>query len=197
MSFRTIASKAEAEFVEKKSKFLAYAYPLASEKDLKPILEEMKVLHPTARHVCYAFRLGESKSIWKAHDGGEPSNTAGQPILGQIKSLDLTNMVVIVVRYFGGIKLGTGGLTAAYKEAAKLALENTEIIEEFEKQQVLFEVPFSEVEKARYLLRKEGISDYKEVFSENCRFEVMVSRENFAKFVLNLNVLKDKKLLQQ
>ncbi len=193
--FLTIAAAAEAEFTEKKSKFLAYSFPMRNEAELKALLEEVKKLHPTARHICYAFRLGEKKDIWKAHDAGEPANTAGQPILGQIKSFELTNIVVIVVRYFGGIKLGVGGLMSAYKEAAQLVLEASSIIEDFEKEPVVFEVPLAHVEKARYLLRKEGISDVKEEFSEKCTFTVMVSRENITNFVMKLNALPEKKLL--
>ena len=195
MSFLTIASPAEAEFVEKKSKFLAYAYPMKNESELKSLLEEIKRLHPAARHICYAFRLGEKKDIWKVYDAGEPANTAGQPILGQIKSFDLSNVAVIVVRYFGGIKLGVGGLMSAYKEAAYEVLTASSIIEDFEKEVIVFEVPFAHVEKARYLLRKEGVSDIKEDFSEKCTFTVMVSRENLSNFVMKLNALPDKKLL--
>ena len=193
--FLTIASAAEAEFTEKKSKFIAYSFPMRREGELKSLLEEVKKLHPTAKHICYAFRLGEKKDIWKAHDAGEPANTAGQPILGQIKSFDLTNIIVVVVRYFGGIKLGVGGLMSAYKEATQLVLEASSIIEDFEKEIVAFEVPFAHVEKARYLLRKEGISDAKEEFSEKCTFTVMVSRENITNFVMKLNALPEKKLL--
>ncbi len=192
MSFLSIATPETAEFSEKKSKFIAYALPIQSEQEVKPIIEKLHQEHPQARHICYAFRLGAKKDIWKANDDGEPSNSAGQPILGQIKSYDLTNIIVLVVRYFGGVKLGVGGLMNAYKEAAHLALSQAENIEDFEKESLIFEVPLSSVDHARYLLKREGVKDYTEEFGLQCIFKVLVSKENFSNFVKALDALPEK-----
>jgi uncharacterized YigZ family protein len=129
-SFKTIRNKSEGLYKEKGSKFLAFAYPVKTEEDCKAHLEELKKEHFSARHHCYAYRLGAEGTVWRANDAGEPNNTAGKPILGQIQSKELTNVLVVVVRYFGGTLLGAGGLIQAYKSAAADALEKAEIIAE-------------------------------------------------------------------
>ncbi len=129
-TFRTIRTTAEGLYKEKGSKFLAFAFPVTSTDDVKRILEAKRKEFYDARHVCYAYVLGSDRSEFRANDDGEPSSTAGKPILGQIHSFALTNVLVIVVRYFGGILLGTGGLTVAYKAAAADALTNAEIVEQ-------------------------------------------------------------------
>lgn len=113
----------ESLFKDKGSKFIGYAYSVNNEEDIKLLIEEVKKIHYSARHHCYAYRIGTSEIKYRANDDGEPSNSAGNPILGQIQSKELTNTLVIVVRYFGGIKLGVGGLINAYKTAAKDVLD--------------------------------------------------------------------------
>ncbi len=127
--YNTIAGEAIGEFRDRGSKFLAYAYPISDENDVPFWIEVQRKAHPKARHWCYAYRLGLDKNNFRANDDGEPSGTAGKPILGQIDSAGLTNVVVIVVRYFGGTLLGTSGLINAYRESAKDALQNAQIIE--------------------------------------------------------------------
>src|SRR5690606_187361 len=119
----------EVLFKEKGSKFLGYAFPVTSEEQVKTHLEELKKQHHSARHWCYAWQMGKNYDSYRANDDGEPSNSAGMPIYGQIQSFELTNVLVVVVRYFGGVKLGVGGLIQAYKTSAQLALEASEIIE--------------------------------------------------------------------
>jgi uncharacterized YigZ family protein len=119
----------EILFKEKSSKFYGYAFPIESEEEVKPIIEQLRKLHPHAVHYCYAYQIGTEKISYRANDDGEPSNTAGAPIYGQIQSFGLTNVLLVVVRIFGGIKLGVGGLITAYKTAAQLVLEEAEIIE--------------------------------------------------------------------
>ena len=119
----------EILFKEKSSKFFGYAFPIESEEEVKPILDQLRKLHPHAVHYCYAYQIGTEKISYRANDDGEPSNSAGAPIYGQIQSFGLTNVIVVVVRIFGGIKLGVGGLITAYKTTAQLALEEAEIIE--------------------------------------------------------------------
>ena len=128
-SYKTIAKPAEGSYSEKRSKFLAYAFPVQNEQDVKQRLAEIQKKHWDARHHCYAYILGAHKDAYRMNDNGEPSGTAGRPIYGQLLSKDLTNTLVIVVRYFGGIKLGVSGLQNAYKVAAREALDAA-VIEE-------------------------------------------------------------------
>lgn len=128
-TYKTIAKPAEGSYSEKRSKFLAYAFPVQNEQEVKQRLAEIQKKHWDARHHCYAYILGPHKDAYRQNDNGEPSGTAGRPIYGQLLSKDLTNTLVIVVRYFGGIKLGVSGLQNAYKVAAKEALDAA-VIEE-------------------------------------------------------------------
>ncbi|MBP6040522.1 MAG: YigZ family protein [Flavobacterium sp.] len=129
-TYTTLAQATEEIlFKEKSSKFFGYAFPIESEEEVKPILDQLRKLHPHAVHYCYAYQIGTEKISYRANDDGEPSNSAGAPIYGQIQSFGLTNVLVVVVRIFGGIKLGVGGLITAYKTTAQLALEEAEIIE--------------------------------------------------------------------
>lgn len=130
--FFTIAAKSEAVFKEKMSKFLAFAVPVVTRDEAKAAVAGYAKKYHDARHVCWAFMLGADRLDFLSSDNGEPSGTAGKPILGQINSFGLTNVVIVVVRYFGGIKLGTSGLITAYREAAHLALAGAEIVEGFE-----------------------------------------------------------------
>ena len=129
-TFRTIASSSEGSYKEKGSKFLSFAFPVKNVDEINQILAQYRKQYYDARHICYAYMLGNAKNEWRANDDGEPSGTAGRPILGQINSFELTNVLVIVVRYFGGILLGTGGLITAYKEASRDALEQAGIVEQ-------------------------------------------------------------------
>ena len=128
-SFFTISAVSEGLYKDKGSKFLSFAIPVSSVEDIKPIIDDYRKRYYDARHVCYAYMLGAERLVFRANDDGEPSGTAGRPILGQINSYNLTNILIVVVRYFGGILLGTSGLIVAYKEAARDAIENNKIIE--------------------------------------------------------------------
>ena len=129
-TYKTIAFPSEETlFKEKSSKFFGYAYPITTEEEVKPILEELRKIHPNARHICYAYQIGHEKITYRANDDGEPNNSAGAPIYGQIQSFGLTDVLVAVVRFFGGTKLGVGGLISAYKIAAQSTLDICDIIE--------------------------------------------------------------------
>lgn len=129
-TYNTIALPSEETlYKEKNSKFFGYAFPIESEEEVKPIIEILKKQHPHACHYCYAYQIGTENIQYRANDDGEPSNTAGTPIYGQIQSFGLTNILVVVVRIYGGIKLGVGGLISAYKTSAQITLEASEIIE--------------------------------------------------------------------
>ncbi len=128
-SYKTIQNTSQGIYKEKGSKFIAYAFPVNSEEDIKTEIDILKKEYYDARHHCYAYMLGAEKNDFRANDDGEPSSTAGKPILGQILSCDLTNILIVVIRYFGGTKLGVSGLIHAYKTAALDAISNAEIIE--------------------------------------------------------------------
>lgn len=143
-TFRTIKDISKSIFTEKRSKFLAFAIPVESVEQVKEIVEAYQKEYYDARHVCYAYMLGAERQEFRANDNGEPSGTAGKPILGQINSNELTNILVIVVRYFGGIKLGTSGLIVAYRQAAADAIAEAEVIEKTVDEDIsfMFEYPF-------------------------------------------------------
>ncbi len=149
----TISAPSSAVYTEKRSKFLAFAEPVASEEDVKAALSRYQREYYDARHVCYAYMLGAERTVFRANDNGEPSGTAGKPILGQINSMELTNVLVIVVRYFGGIKLGTGGLTVAYRVAARSALEAAEPIERTVDEEVTAVVPYTGLNDAMKVVK--------------------------------------------
>lgn len=128
-TYQTITQLSEGEFRDRGSKFFAYAYPVYTEEEWQSALEEVKKMHPKARHFCYAFRMGLDRNNFRANDDGEPSGTAGKPILGQFDSFEITNIFCVVVRYFGGTLLGASGLINAYRTATANALENAQIIE--------------------------------------------------------------------
>jgi len=128
-TFRTVKDIAKGNFTEKRSKFISYAIPVETVEDVKNELEKYRKEFYDARHICWAYMLGPERKEFRANDDGEPSGTAGKPILGQINSNELTDVLILVIRYFGGIKLGTSGLIVAYREAALEAIKNAEIIE--------------------------------------------------------------------
>ena len=127
--FKTITAPSEGLYKEKGSRFIAFAFPVSTEEQIREILDGLKDKYYDARHLCYAWLLGAEKTLFRANDDGEPSSTAGKPILGQIQSKDLTDILIVVIRYFGGIKLGVSGLINAYREAASAALANA-VVEE-------------------------------------------------------------------
>lgn len=143
-TYKTISGISESVFTEKRSKFIAIAIPVRSVAEIKNLLEQYQKKYYDARHVCYAYMLGPERKDFRANDNGEPSGTAGKPILGQINSHELTDVLVIVVRYFGGIKLGTSGLIVAYRTAASQALAEATVIEKTvdDEVTVVFEYPF-------------------------------------------------------
>lgn len=127
--YQTISQPGKAEYSEKRSKFLAFAFPVTNTDEVKELVQQYEKEYYDARHVCYAYMLGSERTVFRAVDNGEPSGTAGRPILGQINSAELSDILIIVVRYFGGVKLGTSGLINAYKIAAAEAISNCEIVE--------------------------------------------------------------------
>ncbi len=143
LHYKTLSSSSSGQIKEKGSKFIGYAFPCISEDEARELLESLRKQHSQATHVCYAYRLGWNKDRFRTNDDGEPANSAGMPILGQIQSFDLTNVLVAVVRYYGGTKLGVGGLMSAYRIAAQFALRESSIEERELKKQVYIELNHS------------------------------------------------------
>lgn len=182
MEFRTLTDISEGFFKEKGSKFLSFAFPVQNEDDVKKNLELLRKKFHDARHHCYAYQIGMKDIQTRANDDGEPNHSAGDPILGQIRSFELTNTLVVVVRYFGGTKLGVSGLIAAYKTAAEEALKNAKTTFIYPKKQ--FEIPFqydqtAEVEK---LLHGKELDILKREFTDSCLITAEIKEELFPDF---------------
>ena len=180
-TYKTIASSVqEVIFKEKSSKFLGYAFPVTSEEEIKAHLEEVKKAHFSARHWCYAWQLGYgTNQRYRANDDGEPNNTAGIPIYGQIQSFELTNILVIVVRYFGGIKLGVGGLVQAYKTTAQLTLQEAEIEEKLitEELCICFEYPL--MNKVMRVVKEQNLNITQQLLTENCELHLAIRQSDY------------------
>ena len=166
--YRTITTPAEASLTEKRSHFLAFAFPIASAGEAKALVKEFTKKYYDARHVCWAYMLGADRREFLSTDNGETSGTAGKPILGQINSLELTNVIVLVVRYFGGIKLGTPGLIAAYKESARLALDAAEIVERHETRRITFTFPYLSMNDVMKAVKDPEITVLERNFDNAC-----------------------------
>lgn len=167
-TYRTLVSKSESLYKVKGSKHFGYAFPVYSVDEVKPLLEEIKKEHHTARHHCYAYRIGLEKDVYRANDDGEPSGTAGKPILGQIQSFDLTNIFIVVVRYFGGTKLGVGGLIDAYRTSAKEAIEAGTIIARQVKSTYTVTFGYEQMGEVMAYLKNQGLEFYQQVFESQC-----------------------------
>jgi len=172
LHYKTLKLLSEGEYREKGSKFFAYAVTCTSEEEAKGYLNEWRKAHHQARHVCYAYRFGYEMKVFRANDDGEPSNSAGAPILGQIQSFELTDVLIGVVRYFGGTKLGVGGLINAYRTAAKEALESGEIIELPVLKSVKVEFSYDQMPDVMKLVKSYELSTRNNDFGLNCSFSV-------------------------
>ena len=158
-TYKTLSTRSkEVLFKDRGSKFYGYAYPIYSENEAKDLIDLLKKEHYNARHWCYAWQLGKNYSSFRANDDGEPSNTAGMPIYGQLKSFALTNILVVVVRYFGGTKLGISGLIQAYKKAAKMTLESSKIVEKTIDEFFLLKFEYPEMNTVMRIIKDEKLN---------------------------------------
>jgi uncharacterized YigZ family protein len=171
-SYRTIKACSQGIFKEKGSRFIAFAYPVSYQDEIKLIIDKIRKEHHEAKHHCYAFMLGQDRLIWRINDDGEPSGTAGRPILGQINSFGLTNILIVVTRYFGGTLLGVGGLINAYKSAAASAINNAEIIERTLREYYEITYPYISMNDVMRILKEESISQSDQSFDLVCRIKV-------------------------
>jgi uncharacterized YigZ family protein len=178
-TYNTIAFPSpEILYKEKNSKFFGYAFPVTNEEEIKTHLEALRKQHHGAVHFCYAFQLGTETIYFRANDDGEPSNSAGMPIYGQIQSFGLTNILVVVVRFFGGIKLGVGGLISAYRTSAQMALAEAEIIEKTI--DVAFEVSFDykNMNKVMRVIKEKNLNIVSQEMNESCKIIISTRKKN-------------------
>ncbi|MCM1320433.1 MAG: IMPACT family protein [Muribaculaceae bacterium] len=176
--FYTIAAPSEAQIREKMSRFIAFATPVKSVDEAKDVIEEYRNKYHDARHVCWAYTIGPDRALWQLSDNGEPSGTAGKPILGQINSFNLTDIVIVVVRYFGGIKLGTPGLIAAYRTAARETIEAADIIECHDMGELTFHYPYQAMNDVMRVLKKSEADITNRQFDNTCEITISIRKDH-------------------
>ncbi len=167
----------EVLFKDRNSKFFGYTFPITSEEDAKQHIEILKKQHHSARHWCYAWQTGIENIKYRANDDGEPSNSAGQPIYGQIQSFEATNILIVVVRYFGGTKLGVGGLINAYRTAAQLALEASIIVEKTININFLITFEYKDMNKVMRIIKENTLNITKQELELNCKIQISVRKK--------------------
>ncbi len=182
--YKTISSKAEGFFKDKSSKFYAFAYPVKNDEEISFFREKLRKEYHDARHHVYAYRLGAEKKIFRASDDGEPSNSSGPPILGQIKSHDLTDILIVVVRYFGGTKLGIPGLINAYKSAADEAIKNSDIITKTVNKTITVKFEYPQMNNVMRVVKEEKVKLKDQKFELSCEITIEI-RLSCAEKVLN------------
>ena len=182
-TYKTIDAESQGYFKDKGSKFLAFLFPVKTEDDVKQILIQIKKEHHSARHHCYAWRLGTENITFRANDDGEPSSTAGKPILGQLQSFEVTQVLLVVVRYFGGTLLGVSGLINAYKSAAVDALNNANIIENIIEDEYFLDFTYNELNDVMQIIKQENLSIKQTWFEEKCRLLIAVRKSETEKIV--------------
>lgn len=194
IEFKTIEKENSAEIVEKKSRFIANIYNVESKEEAEEKIKQIKKKYYDAKHHCFAFSIIEENGITqKSSDDGEPSGTAGAPILNIIKSNNLQNVVIIVTRYFGGILLGTGGLTRAYSEAAGKVVEQSELIQKEPGMEVELEIDYNDNEKFKYYCQKNNINIIKIEYTENILYKIELNEKEYKK-IEEINKTNNKQL---
>ncbi len=168
--YYTIKGPGSSQYKEKMSRFLSFALPVRDADECRRIIKDYQNKYHDSRHVCWAYMLGADRKEWQLNDNGEPSGTAGKPILGQINSLEITDVLVVVVRYFGGIKLGTSGLIAAYREAARLALEDAGKIMKRQMKRMDITVPYEKLNNVMRIIKAPEITILSQSFDSLCHF---------------------------
>jgi len=171
-TYTTIVSPSQGMIKDKGSRFIAFAYPVSKKEEIKPILDILRKEHHEARHHCFAYVLGQTRNEWRANDDGEPSGTAGKPILGQINSSGLTNILIVVVRYFGGTLLGVSGLISAYRSAAAAAIKSAGIIECTLKEFYEVSFPYIVLNDIMKIIKDENMGHSDQTFDTECRMKI-------------------------
>ena len=177
-TYRTIDQPSEEVlFKDKNSKFFGYVFPVLNEDEVKIHIAELKKIHHTARHWCYAYQIGTESIQFRTNDDGEPNNSAGMPIYGQIQSFEVTNVLIVVVRYFGGTKLGVGGLINAYKTTAQLALEHAEIIEKTININYLITFEYKNMNKVMRVIKEKNLNIINQKLELDCQITLSVRKK--------------------
>ena len=180
-TFKTIIKPSEAVlYKDRKSKFFGYLFPLQNKAEVKPIVEILKKKHHTANHACYAWQLGTEKITYRANDDGEPNNSAGMPIYGQIQAFDITNVLLVVIRIFGGTKLGVGGLIQAYKTAAQLTIESTDLVERLIEDTYKIEFNYPEMDRVMRIIKQFDIDIVSQKLESSCELMLSVRKSKSA-----------------
>lgn len=175
--FLTITdTPAEGFYSEKRSKFLAFAFHVTSEEEVKQYVAEFRKKYYDARHVCWAYMLGADRTDFRANDDGEPSSTAGKPILGQINKNELTDILIIVVRYYGGVNLGTSGLIVAYRTAASEAIANAEIVSQFVEEEVVFDFPYIMMNDVMKIIKDMSPRIISQTYDNTCEMKLSIRK---------------------
>lgn len=178
-TYKTISKPSKGDlFKNKNSKFYGYAFPITNEDQIKQHIEALKKEHYSARHFCYAYQLGTETIQYRANDDGEPNNSAGMPIYGQIQSFDVTNILIVVIRYYGGVKLGVGGLINAYRTAAQLALEASKIVTKTINQEFQLKFAYKNMSKVMRILKENKVKIKNQTLELNCFLEISVRKSN-------------------
>lgn len=175
-TYQTIAKPAEAIFRDKGSKFLAYAYPIRTETEIKDIIAKLKTEHPKANHHCWAMRLSPDRSVFRVNDDGEPSGTAGRPILNVLLSKNITNVLVVVVRYFGGTLLGVPGLINAYKTSTEMALAEAQVIEQTVKDVYAINFEYLQINEVMKIVKDEQLTVLNQNFDNDCSITLAIRK---------------------
>ncbi|WP_406684143.1 YigZ family protein [Seonamhaeicola sp. MEBiC1930] len=177
-TYKTITSHTEnILFKDKNSKFFGYAYPVLNEDQVKNFIEHLKKEHHAARHWCYAYKIGVENILFRANDDGEPSNSAGMPIYNQILSFDVTNVLIVVVRYFGGVKLGVSGLINAYKTTAQLTLNNSNIIEKTINIEYLISFDYKDMNRVMRIIKEKNLNIINQKLELKCQIAISVRKK--------------------
>jgi uncharacterized YigZ family protein len=194
-TYKTLKASVESPVYKVKgSKFISYAYPVESREAVDLILKDLREKHSKANHCCYAWRLGTEQVEYRHNDDGEPANSAGKPIYGQILSFELTDVLVAVIRYFGGTKLGVGGLIQAYRESARLSLEQASILRKEIKLPFILEFEYPQMDKVMRLIKEKQIEIVTQEMEMKVRLGLLVSKKNEAAFLDNLAQLHEVQL---
>ena len=195
--YKTIDFPSEEVLLKEKiSKFFGYAIPVTSEEDVKENLERLRKEHFSARHWCYAYQIGTEKIQYRANDDGEPNNSAGMPIYGQIQSFEVTNILVVVVRYFGGVKLGVGGLISAYKTAAQMALENATIIEKTIDKHFIISFGYAHMNKVMRIIKEKNLQIVSQKMEMDCEIEISIRKKSVQNLLDTFESLYEIKLTE-
>jgi uncharacterized YigZ family protein len=192
--YRTIRNPSTGNFRTRGSRFIAFAYQVETVDQVHEILGQLRREHHNAKHHCFAYRLGAAKLTFRENDDGEPANSAGKPILGQIRAFDLSNILVVVVRYFGGTLLGVSGLINAYRSAASEALGNAEIILMTERKKIIIHFPYPATNNVMRILHEEEMNILKKEFSESCLIEASVRKSHVDRVRKRLEKLEQVKV---